>query len=127
MNPYSFPTTLFKQEFNCFGVIITHDTGFIYNIAKSTNKESIYFIFKYFSNDIILNNSVFVLYNHRTPHFLQLILLLENLGMIELFFPLNTSYFNAVEFVWRFFRIRMRKAMIEPHHQMITDQKFLTK
>ena len=47
--------------------------------------------------------------------------------MTVLFLPPSTSYFNAVEFVWRYFKNRIRKAMIEPQQQMISDELFLIK
>jgi len=58
---------------------------------------------------------------------LKVVQLLRDLGVTVLFLPPSTSYFNAVEFVWRYFKNRIRKAMIEPHQQMISDEQFFHK
>ena len=97
------------------GAISSHDDGLYYCIAGSTNTDSVYSFMQYLSTEIVLNNSVMVLDNHRAHHSHRVVQLLRDLGVTVLFLPPSTSYFNAIEFVWRYFKNRIRNAMIQPH------------
>jgi transposase len=75
-----------------------------YNTSQSTNKESVLLFLQQLASEIQMTGAVIVLDNHKAHSSLIVRNFCQQHQVELLFLPVGTSEYNAIEYVWRFFK-----------------------